>query len=161
MSIWKRSWTNLWVLGGNARNAVWKLSGRQIRFSLRFSWTGHMNPWRYFSESEVRGLETEFIAKLEKARHEAGIPFIITSGKRTAEANSTAGGVQDSAHLQGRAVDLRSTSSSSHFKIVKGAILAGIRRIGVYRGSDGSPTHIHLDQSTELPQDVMWMGISH
>ena len=120
-----------------------------------------MNKWKYFSEKEVQGLESEFVAKLEKARHEAGIPFIITSGKRSPSDNATSGGVQDSAHLRGRAVDLRSPDSETHFKIVRGAVLAGIVRIGVYRGADGSPTHVHLDDDDTLPQNVMWMGVSH
>lgn len=118
------------------------------------------SPWKYFTTQEVGGLENEFIAKLEKARHIAGVPFVITSGKRDRESNATVGGVQDSAHVQGRAVDLRSRDSHTHFKIVEGAILAGIRRIGVYRNEEGLPTHIHLDDSDSLPQEVMWLGIS-
>ena len=51
-----------------------------VTIAIPFSWTGTMNKWKYFSEKEVQGLESEFVAKLEKARHEAGIPFIITSG---------------------------------------------------------------------------------
>lgn len=119
------------------------------------------SPWKYFTLEEVQGLDNEFVAKLEKARHIAGVPFEITSGKRTEGANATAGGVQDSAHLSGRAVDLRSRSSRTHFKIVEGAILAGIRRIGVYRNQEGSPSHIHLDDDSSLPQEVLWLGVSH
>lgn len=119
------------------------------------------SPWKYFTKEEVEGLDNEFIAKLEKARHVAGVPFEITSGKRSDGANATAGGVQDSAHLSGRAVDLRSRSSHTHFKIVEGAIVAGIRRIGVYRNKEGSPSHIHLDDDSSLPQEVLWLGVSH
>ena len=118
------------------------------------------NPWNYFKPEEVEGLDNEFIAKLEKARHLSGVPFVITSGKRNSDGNATVGGVQDSAHLSGRAVDLRSQDSRTHFKIVEGAILAGIRRIGVYRNQEGSPSHIHLDDSVDLPQEVLWLGVS-
>lgn len=118
------------------------------------------NPWKYFTEEEVKGLDNEFIAKLERARHEAGVPFVITSARRSPGDNATVGGVQDSAHLSGRAVDLRSHDTHTHFKIVAGAILAGINRIGVYRDSQGSPSHIHLDDSPSLPQEVMWLGVS-
>jgi len=118
------------------------------------------NPWRYFKAEEVEGLDNEFVAKLEKIRHGCGFPLIITSGKRKEGDNATSGGVQDSAHLSGRAVDLRSRDSHSHFKIVEGAILAGIRRIGVYRNQEGSPSHIHLDDSVDLPQEVLWLGVS-
>ena len=115
----------------------------------------------YFTEDEVKGLEKNFVEKLEKAREISGVPFIITSGKRMPDQNSTVGGVQDSAHLRGRAVDLRSRDSHTHFKIIEGAIKAGINRIGYYTGFDGGPTHIHLDDDTSLPQEVMWHGLSH
>lgn len=118
------------------------------------------SPWRYFTLQEVEGLDNEFVAKLEKIRHHCGFPFVITSGKRTPEGNSTVGGVQDSAHVSGRAVDLRSQSAHTHFKIVEGAVLAGIKRIGVYRNQEGSPSHIHLDDASDLPQEVMWIGVS-
>jgi zinc D-Ala-D-Ala carboxypeptidase len=78
-----------------------------------------------------------------------------------ADQNATSGGVQDSAHLRGRAVDLRSQSSYSHFKIVEGAILAGFKRIGVYRNQAGSPSHVHVDDDPTLPQEVLWIGVSH
>jgi hypothetical protein len=130
-------------------------------WSWKFGGTGMSSPWTYFKPEEVEGLDNEFIAKLEKARHIAGVPFEITSGKRTEGANATAGGVQDSAHLSGRAVDLRSRTSHTHFKIVEGAIVAGIRRIGVYRNQEGSPSHIHLDDASDLPQEVLWLGVSH
>jgi zinc D-Ala-D-Ala carboxypeptidase len=117
--------------------------------------------WTYFKQEEVEGLEDEFIAKLEMARKIAGVPFIITSGKRLPENNATVGGVQDSAHLQGRAVDLRSGDSHSHFRIIKGALEAGLNRIGYYTDRLGQPTHVHLDDSAALPAEVIWYGISH
>jgi uncharacterized protein YcbK (DUF882 family) len=119
-----------------------------------------MSKWRYFTEAEVQGLDQETVAMLDMARHHAGVPFVITSGLRAKDSNATVGGVQDSAHLFGKAVDLRSQDSATHFAIVKGAILAGFNRIGIYRDKNGKPSHIHLDNATDLPQCVMWMGIS-
>lgn len=137
------------------------LDGVIFKWSWRFGGGVMTNsPWKYFKAEEVEGLESEFVAKLEKARHIAGVPFIITSGKRSEVDNATVGGVQDSAHLSGRGVDLRSRDSHTHFKIVEGAILAGIRRIGVYRNQEGSPSHIHLDDDASLPQEVLWLGVS-
>jgi uncharacterized protein YcbK (DUF882 family) len=120
-----------------------------------------MSKWTYFKEEEVRGLEPEFVAKLDMARHKAGIPFIITSGKREPGDNATVGGVQDSAHLQGRAVDLHSSDSRSHYKIIKAALETGINRVGYYTDGHGTPTHVHLDDSSTLPQEVIWPGVSH
>lgn len=118
------------------------------------------NPWKYFSETEVKDLEPEFVAKLEKARHVAGVPFIITSGRRLPDQNATVGGVQNSAHIQGRAVDLRAHDSRTYFKILEGAFAAGFKRIGLYRNQEGEPSHIHLDDEPSLPQEVVWIGVS-
>ena len=120
-----------------------------------------MQTWRYFTEEEVRGLEPEFVAKLDIIRHKCGFPLTITSGKREVEDNATVGGVQDSAHVQGRAVDLRSGDSGTHFAIIKAAIDVGINRIGYYTDGEGRQTHVHLDDSPTLPQGVMWSGKSH
>lgn len=122
-----------------------------------------MSRWTYFKDSEVEGLEPEFVAKLEKARHEAGIPFFITSGKRPPEDNAAVSGVKDSAHIKGRAVDIRSNSSGSHEAIDRGAVLAGIRRRGIYyddlKAEKPNPTHIHLDDDPALPI-ALWIGQS-
>jgi len=115
---------------------------------------------KYFTEDEVKNLDVGFIQKLEKAREIAGVPFVITSGYRLPGDNVTVGGVQDSAHTRGLAVDLRSRSPKSHFAIIKGAIDAGVKRIGYYTDRDGRPTHVHIDGDISLSQDVMWYGIS-
>lgn len=107
--------------------------------------------WTYFKDSEVEGLNEDFVRQLEKARQIAGVPFVITSGFRTPEKNqSLVGAVQDSAHLEGLAVDLSVTDSSERFLIVKAAIIAGFTRIGIYSA------HIHIDASKTLPQNMMW-----
>lgn len=115
-----------------------------------------MNKWTYFNDSEVGGLKDEFIAKLDKARGLAGIPFIITSGFRSLEANqSIAGSVEDSSHLSGLAVDLRVSESPARFTIVKALIEVGFTRIGIY------DKHVHVDADPTKPQNVIWVGVSH
>lgn len=115
---------------------------------------------KYFTEKEVAGLNVEFVQTLEKAREISGVPFVITSGYRVPRHNEAIGGAKDSAHTRGLAVDLRSRSSASHFAIVRGAILAGITRIGVYHDQEGKPSHCHLDIDDQLPQNVLWIGRS-
>lgn len=117
--------------------------------------------WVYFNDEEVEGLNDEFIAKLEMARKYAEVPFIITSGLRLPTDNATVGGVQDSAHLQGCAVDLRSGDPHTHFKIIAGAIKAGFTRIGYYTDANGRCSHVHIDGSPSLAKEVMWYGVSH
>jgi uncharacterized protein YcbK (DUF882 family) len=110
---------------------------------------------RHFATEEIKGLSAAFVEKLDQARDIAGVPFIITSGKRTPDQNASAQGVENSAHLRGLAVDLQCTDSVSRFKILQGAFQAGFRRIGVYTA------HIHIDLDDTLPKPVVWVGVSH
>lgn len=114
-----------------------------------------MARWRYFTEAEVEGLQPEFVDRLDNARLFSGVPYIITSGLRTAEQNQKADGVSDSSHLRGLAVDLSAPDSRTRFLMVHGLLAAGFRRIGIY------DKHIHADVDETLDQDVAWVGISH
>ena len=51
-------------------------------------------------------MSTEFIHKLDRIRERAGFPFIITSGYRTDSHNAAVGGVSNSSHKKGLAVDI-------------------------------------------------------
>lgn len=118
-----------------------------------------MRSWNYFKDEEVAGLEHELVAKLDHARHLAGVPFIITSKRRTPEQNAAAGGVPDSAHVAGLAVDLRVDGSFQLFKMIFGAIQAGILRIviGIRIGAGGEVVYhnLHLDIDTTKPAPVL------
>jgi ribosomal protein L13E len=106
---------------------------------------------KYFTEEETKGLQPELVAMLEKAREIAGIPFVITSGFRTTEKNESVGGVKDSSHTQGLAVDLRARNSNEHFIITKALMEAGFTRISkMYK------THIHADIDNTKPQNVLF-----
>lgn len=94
---------------------------------------------KYFKDSEVQGLDPKLVLMLDDAREFAGIPFVITSGLRTPEHNEMIGGVQDSAHLKGLAVDLRCRNSNERFLIIKGLMEAGFNRIEI------CANHIHTD----------------
>lgn len=111
--------------------------------------------WTNFDEAEVEGLDKELVAKLDWARSRAGVPFLITSGKRLPDQNDSVGGVKDSAHLRGLAVDLRCSEAGPRFRMVQALLLAGFKRIGVY------DRHVHVDLDDTLPQEVMWIGESH
>lgn len=120
--------------------------------------------WTHFTEKEVEGLDHEFVAKLDQARHIAGIPFVITSGRRDERGNHAVGGKNHSAHLNGLAVDISCKSSNAVNLIVSAAITVGINRHGIYirYPQPGLPieyTHIHLDIDTEKPQNRTWIDI--
>jgi zinc D-Ala-D-Ala carboxypeptidase len=132
--------------------------GVWISWTWRFTWTGYlkMGKWQYFQDSEVEGLQDEFIAKLEQARGLAGIPFVLTSTLRTLSENeSIAGAVSDSSHLQGLAADIRAAESRQRFKIVKALLEAGITRLGIYN------LHVHADIDATKDPNVIWVGESH
>lgn len=106
--------------------------------------------YKFFKDSEVVGLQIKLVQMLDRAREYAGVPFIITSGLRTQEHNNEVGGVKESSHLKGLAVDLKCETSANRFKIIIGLIALGFKRIGIYE------KHIHADIDTLKPQEVIW-----
>jgi zinc D-Ala-D-Ala carboxypeptidase len=109
--------------------------------------------WKYFAPDEVQGLDTELCAMLDRARGLAGIPFIITSGLRTvAENEALSESVKDSAHLSGHAVDLACADSVLRYAMLRGLLLAGFHRIGIYSA------HVHADNDLSLPPNVIWVN---
>lgn len=111
--------------------------------------------YKFFSDEESKGLDAELMSKLDTARAVAGVPFKITSGLRSCDANTAALGVENSAHLSGKAVDLAVEDGAQRFLIVKGLLAAGFVRVGAY------DRHVHCDVSPTLPQNVLWVGVSH
>lgn len=111
--------------------------------------------YKYFNEKqdpEMKGISDLLMQMLDKAREKAGVPFIITSGLRSIEKNKTVGGVSNSAHLKGLAVDLRCTDSKNRLCILNGLISAGFRRIELCK------SHIHADIDFSKEQDVLILG---
>lgn len=116
--------------------------------------------WNYFKDVEVVGLDNELVAKLDQARHIAGIPFTITDGKRTAAGNTDRNAVNNSAHLAGLAVDLRCRDSRSLSKMLRALYQVGFDRVGIYFSTvDGKtkPTHLHVDVDKTKDADVAWL----
>lgn len=111
--------------------------------------------WKHFTDDEVKGLATELVSKLDTAREVAGVPFSITSGLRSCDANTAAMGVEGSAHLSGKAVDMACADGSDRFKMTTALLQAGFVRLGLY------DKHVHVDIDETKPQNVIWVGISH
>jgi hypothetical protein len=110
--------------------------------------------FKYFKPYEVQGVKHETVEMLDKAREKAGIPFVITSGYRSDAQNARAGGIKDSAHTSGYAVDIRVRNSSERYKIVNACLEVGFNRVGVYDG------HVHVDNDPSKAPEVLWVGLS-
>lgn len=110
---------------------------------------------RHFSEYEFGGdPDPKLVRMLDEARDIAAVPFVITSGVRTAKENAAIGGADDSAHVTGHAVDLRCRTSRERFLTLRALFEAGFDRIGVYNH------HVHCDTSTTADPAVVWVGKS-
>lgn len=114
---------------------------------------------RYFSQAEFKRctpscsmtqMDENFLRTLDLVREYAGIPLVLNCAYRSVAYDKAKGRNGNSAHTRGKAVDIRCNASTTRWKIVRAAIDAGIRRIGI-----GS-TFVHLDNDDTLPQCVMW-----
>lgn len=113
-----------------------------------------MSKWKYFTDEEVAGLKDELVLKLDQLRFHAQIPVIITCGYRSPEQNLTVGGVANSAHTRGLAVDIACPDSGTRYRLIGAAFQVGFKRI------EAATRHVHLDIDETLPQDVLWIDLS-
>lgn len=100
-------------------------------------------------------IHPDTVAKLERARAAAGIPFVINSGCRCPEHNRNIGSKDNSAHVASgvhdcHAVDIRVASGRERYLVVHACMLAGFKRIGVAK------SFVHVDDDPALPQSVIW-----
>jgi uncharacterized protein YcbK (DUF882 family) len=86
---------------------------------------------------------------LDSMREEDGRPMRITSGFRTVPHNAQIGGVPNSAHLRGLAVDIACPDSAYRYKIITMALKRGVTRFEI------APAHVHIDIDPTLPKNVM------
>lgn len=113
---------------------------------------------KYFKESEFTckcGCNTNemnafTVAKLDRARGIAGVPFVITSGYRCEAHNRAVGGVKGSAHTKGYAVDIKADTGALRYTILMALLAVGFNRIGIAK------TFIHVDDDPTLPKKVIW-----
>lgn len=110
---------------------------------------------KFFTDEEVKGLTQDLVFKLERARELFDGPIVITSGYRDPDHNTAAGGVKDSSHTTGQAVDIRCADSEMQKKLCWALGSAGFRRIGVY------DRHVHVDTDEMKPVPAYWTGTSH
>ena len=102
----------------------------------------------YFAESEFdrcvpkckkSDMNPDFMARLNKARRIAGLPFVLNSAYRTVEHEKLMNRSGNSMHTKGRAVDIRCLDGNSRAVILDALLKAGFHGIGI------SNTFIHVD----------------
>lgn len=128
--------------------------GRELRWGWPFAETWYRRMSKYFKDSEINGLHPKLVEMLDIAREIAGVPIVITSGYRTPEYNSIVGGVEDSSHTAGLAVDIRCPNDQYGKQVAFGLGQAGFRRAGFY------DRHVHVDIDSSKPVPAIWQGIS-
>ena len=114
---------------------------------------------RYFKESDFackccgKNLcSKSFMNKVDSAREEAGVPFILNSAYRCPEHNLSEGGKVTSSHTQcACAVDIKAEDSRTRFRVTYGLIKAGFTRIGIGR------KFVHADEDENKDQEVEWL----
>ena len=85
-----------------------------------------------------------------QARKIANVPFKINSGYRTVSHNKKVGGVTNSSHIKGYAVDISTPSGKNQIAIIKALRKAGFKRFGVYNN------FVHTDNDPTKTQFVAW-----
>ena len=95
-------------------------------------------------------MDVEFLNKLAQARKIAAVGFKITSGYRSPEHNEKVGGVPNSSHTLGHAVDIYAPTSRQKYIIINALLQAGFDRIGVAKN------FIHVDDDPSKNEDVIW-----
>ena len=95
-------------------------------------------------------MDVDFLAKLDKAREYADLPFIINSAYRSPEHNAKVGGKPGSSHIKGLAVDISAKDSRTRFLILDALFAVGFTRIGI------ADSFIHVDSDIDKSQNVIW-----
>lgn len=98
-------------------------------------------------------MKPDFMRKLNEARHDAGIPFVLTSAYRTPEWEVSKGRKPDGSHTTGKAVDIACTGSRQRHLIVANLLKAGFHRIGMNKDKN----YIHVDADESKDPAVMWL----
>ena len=96
-------------------------------------------------------IDPYLVLSLERLEKEIKTPLEFSSGYRCPACNAAAGGVKNSAHLRGKAVDILADTSGERFLLVSAALAQGFSRVGVGK------RFVHLDVDTSLPAFMLWL----
>ena len=131
-----------------------------------FNFTRNYPTFKHFTFKEFdcksepgsgRNMNFEFLKKLDNAREEAGIKFIISSGFRTKKYNDELikqgyPASPNSSHLKGLAADIKFKSNADIYNILKALYSQKFSRIGI----SFKDKFIHVDVDTSKKQNTLW-----
>lgn len=103
---------------------------------------------KYFKEIEYK-MDKDFLAKLDKAREYAKMPFVINSAYRSPDHPESIKNPLSS-HIKGLAVDIKATDSRTRYRVLDALMSVGFNRIGI------ADTFIHVDDDKDKSSDVIW-----
>lgn len=103
---------------------------------------------KYFKEIEYK-MDKDFLAKLDKAREYAKMPFVINSAYRSPDHPESIKN-PSSSHIKGLAVDIKATDSRTRYRVLDALMSVGFNRIGI------ADTFIHVDDDKDKSSDVIW-----
>lgn len=96
-------------------------------------------------------MDQHLVYLLQTIREKINKPLVITSGFRTQAYNKKVGGVFNSSHMSGLAVDISAITGVEKFLIIKYALEVGITRIGIGKN------FIHIDVDSSKPSPNVWI----
>jgi uncharacterized protein YcbK (DUF882 family) len=98
-------------------------------------------------QSPFDGIDKKLVDIFNKIQSEYGKPLKIKSTKRDKKTNKSSGGARNSAHLRGKAIDIKFDSPDREGikKLITLATKYGILGIGVYR--DAEDLHLDIDET--------------
>jgi len=103
-----------------------------------------------FPACGATSVSEDLVRKLQAARDDLEGPIYISSGFRCKEHNLKVGGVEESSHTKGAAVDIKVATSRDRWLLLW-VLLQKFDRIGI--GKD----FIHVDVDEDKVNEVVWL----
>ncbi len=94
-------------------------------------------------------IDPKLVNMLQESRDATALTYEIVSGCRCEKRNKQVGGKPNSAHLRGKAADIKCVGSQMRYKMVQD-LIRRFRRIEI------RDSWIHVDNDPTLPQDVLF-----
>lgn len=104
----------------------------------------------------LENMNPDTARKFDQAREIAGVAFTVNSACRCYLHNAKVSKLELSAHKCSKtefcyAIDIGVLDTHTRFRVLKGLIKAGFKRIGIAK------SFIHADDDPDKPQEVCWM----